>query len=114
MSPSYPRQNRVTRGSEIDHLYRRGRRLSAPLLRLHVLPNLLGHPRFAITVPKRIGGAVERNRWKRLLRESFRLNQDRIGAFDLLAVPARPPKGLQRQDVEKALLSLLTSLGKKP
>lgn len=33
-------------------------------------------PRLGVTIPKKAGNAVMRNRWKRLIRESFRLSQD--------------------------------------
>ena len=111
MSSAFPRDRRVRRRSEIDRAYKTGRRFTGPLFRLHALPNGLGHPRLAITIPKRAGNAVQRNRWKRLLRESFRLQQEIFGSFDLLVVPARPPGDLQRQAVDEALLTLARKAG---
>ncbi|MEM9589026.1 MAG: ribonuclease P protein component [Planctomycetota bacterium] len=47
--------------------------------------------RLGITIPKRTGNAVLRNRWKRLIREAFRTQPDRFpGGYDLIV---RPKKG---------------------
>jgi len=65
------------------------------------------HARLGISVPNRTGSAVERNRWKRLLRETFRLHQQMLGSLDILVIPTRPPGKLRRQEVEKQFLALL-------
>lgn len=101
-------EHRLARRRDIDLVWRRGRRYSGPLLRLHVRANGLPHSRLAMSVPARLCNAVLRNRWRRLLRESFRLRPDAVGpGLDLLAVPLRPPQGLARPAVEAALLDLV-------
>ena len=103
-----PRTARLVRKAEIDLAFRKGKRVSGPLLRVHVRPNELGMARMTVSVPKRLcPSAVKRNRWKRLLRESFRLNRAEFPAVDILAIPNRTPDELKRQDVEKALLALV-------
>jgi len=48
-------------------------------------------PRLGVTIPKRTGNAVMRNRWKRLIRESFRTQQHRFpSGYDFVV---RPKKG---------------------
>jgi ribonuclease P protein component len=108
VNQALPKERRITRQAEIDLCYRQGRRWSSKLLRVHVRDNGLAHPRLAVSVPGRLCNAVLRNRWKRLLREAFRLNQTAIGAgLDLVVIPNRPPEGLKRQDVERVLLDLV-------
>jgi ribonuclease P protein component len=108
MDEGHPSAERLTRQREIDEVYKRGRRWSARFLRLHVRENALGRSRLAVSVPRRLCTAVLRNRWKRLIRESFRRNKGAIGpSLDIVAVPTRPPEGLRRQEVEAAMIQLV-------
>ncbi len=107
-----PASARVKRSQEIDKLYRRGRRARGRLMRLHVRESDTGRSRLAISVPRRLCGAVQRNRWKRMIREAFRLHQDQFGPVDVLAIPNVPPDGLKRQDVDHALLGLMKRVQK--
>lgn len=65
----------------------RGRRLGDSVLTLYLAPNPCGYPRLGVSVGKSCGNAVMRNHLKRLLREAFRRNQDRIPAdFDYVVM----------------------------
>ena len=99
---------RLTRQSDIDAVYKKGRRFHAKFFRIHVMPNTLAFSRFTVSVPRKVCTAVLRNRWKRMLRESFRLNKEKIGpGLDIVAVPTRAPEELQRQQVEFVLVELV-------
>lgn len=61
----------------------RGRRNSTKFFKLHYLPNALGIAAVALVVPKRLAKrAVDRTRVRRLIRETFRLNQQRLDGYD--------------------------------
>ena len=65
------------RGShDFQRVYRKGKRYDGALMTAFVLPNKLSHNRFGITASRKaIGNAVQRNRARRLLRETFRLRE---------------------------------------
>jgi ribonuclease P protein component len=105
---TYGKDERLTRQNDIDAVYRRGRRWTAKHFRIHVKPNGLERSRLAVSVPGRLCDAVRRNRWKRLIRESFRLNKAAIGpGLDIVAVPTTPPGELKRPQVEFVLVNLV-------
>ena len=59
----------------------------ADSLLIYGAANGLGYPRLGMTASRRFGGAVARNRWKRLVREAFRLSQHDLPALDLVCIP---------------------------
>ena len=73
------------------------------LFSLYAAKNDCGYPRLGISLSKLCGNAVVRNRLKRLLREVFRQNQQRIPAgFDyVLMISPQWLKGLDKQEIKK-------------
>ena len=71
------------RGSQdFQKVYGRGKRFEGVLITAFVLPNNLSHNRFGITASRKaIGNAVQRNRSRRLLRETFRLRSSLLSGL---------------------------------
>lgn len=67
------KENRVFR-----QLYGKGRSFVTPLFVLYYRENRLGKNRLGITVGKKLGSAVMRNRAKRLIREAYRLSENNV------------------------------------
>ena len=86
---SFPRHVRIVRGSDFRIAYRDGLRLESERFVLFGRENGLDHPRIGITVSRKVGGAVVRNRVKRLFREIFRRSRSAISAPIDLVVNAR-------------------------
>ncbi len=100
--------NRLVSRSEFSRVYKNGRSVADKILVLYYLPNLKGHTRFGFTVGKKIGKAVTRNRYKRILREICRINiQLVLDGYDCVLI-ARP--GIVEENyktIEKSFIKLV-------
>jgi len=100
-------RDRIRKRSEYQAIYDKGRRIPSGSFVLFVMKNGAGHARLGITVTKRIGGAVQRNRAKRLLREIFRRHKTELMSIDIV-VNGRP--GLPDAEYRALELEFLTRL----
>jgi len=105
--------SRLSRSAEFERVYRQGRSTANRHLVLYAFPNATANrSRLGLSVSRKVGGAVERNRVKRLLREAFAGAEARLVPGHDLVVVARPPAGeLAERDglagIEASLSELL-------
>lgn len=88
MAPAdLPRQARLRRSAEFAALKGSRGRLGVPCFQLRYAPNSSGVARLGLAISKQVSRrAVERNRLKRLVRESFRRVRHRLPAVDLVVM----------------------------
>ena len=79
---------RIRRRAEFQQVYDRGIRIHSRYATVFILANTLSVGRLGIAATRKLGGAVVRNRAKRLIREVFRRNKIARG-FDVVVVPKR-------------------------
>lgn len=85
------KRGRLSRSADFDRVYRRGRSVANRYLVLYAFPRGEdGDARLGVSVSRKVGTAVERNRVKRLLREAFREPTMRLPSGEDLVVVARP------------------------
>ena len=118
-----PHRRRLSRSAEFERVYRQGRSKGNRFLVLYVFPrgdegsaSEEDGPRLGLSVSRRVGGAVERNRVKRVLREAFWAEAERLPVGSDYVVVARPEAGpLAERDgmpgVRAALAELVDGIG---
>jgi ribonuclease P protein component len=112
-----PKRRRLSRSAEFDRVYREGRSKGNRYLVVYAFPRGEGEePRLGVSVSRRVGGAVDRNRVKRLLREAFWASAGELPDSHDFVVVARPDAGTLaeekgEQGIEEALRDVLKSAG---
>jgi ribonuclease P protein component len=84
------RRGRLSRSAEFERVYRHGRSHANRYLVLYAFPREgNSESRLGVSVSRKVGGAVVRNRVKRLLREAFRARDDHVAPGRDVVVVAR-------------------------
>jgi ribonuclease P protein component len=117
MKPRASGRGRLSRSAEFERVYRQGRSTANRHLVLYSFPNpTTERPRLGLSVSRKVGGAVERNHVKRLLREAFaRSEADLLPGQDMVVVARPSAAELVERDglegVDAALSELIAKAG---
>ena len=97
----------LKRNSDFQRVYREGKSYANRYLVLYVLQNQTERNRLGISVSKKVGNSVVRHRMARLIRESYRLQEDMFNSgLDIVVVARSTAKDISYHEVESALLHL--------
>ena len=125
-----PRRRRLSRSAEFERVYRQGKSKGNRFLVLYAFPreedasapattDEEAGPRLGLSVSRKVGGAVDRNRVKRVLREAFWQEAERLPSGSDYVVVARPDaRDLAEREgtpgMRTALAELVDGLGGSP
>jgi ribonuclease P protein component len=101
------REERLTKPDQYTLVYNKGNTHSDRFLVLKAMPNLLELSRYGISVSKRTGKSVVRNRTKRLLREILRLVPLDPG-WDMIFIARGPAADSNYKQLEQSVINLLS------
>jgi len=97
---------------DFDRLYKRGRSMGDKFVVVINISNGLGYSRKAFLASKKVGGAVKRNRARRLMKEGFRKIENEIpSGRDILFIARREAVNAKSTDVEKSIRRALQKSG---
>ncbi len=119
------RRRRLSRSAEFERVYRQGRSKANRFLVLYAFPRVAegeqgdAGPRLGVSVSRRVGGAVDRSRVKRVLREAFWAEAPRLPEGADYVVVARPEaRELAEREgmpgIRRALAELVEAMGGRP
>lgn len=97
----------LKKNTEFKKVYHNGNSNANKYLVMYVLKNNLDKNRVGISVSKKVGNSIVRHRLTRLIRESYRLNEDKfLCGYDIVVIARISAKGKAFKEIESALLHL--------
>ncbi|MBC2582652.1 ribonuclease P protein component [Clostridium sp. DJ247] len=103
---------KLRKNIEFRAVYKRGKSFSNQLLVLYIYKNKKSTNRVGISVSKKVGKSVIRNRVKRLIKESYRLNNYNLKTgYDLIFIARVAANGKSYSEIEEALKNLFKKAG---
>lgn len=103
---------RLRKNAEFRVVYKRGRSFSNKLLVLYTYRNKKDFNRLGISVSKKVGKSVVRNRIKRFIKESFRLNCCNIKTgYDLIFIARNLSNDKKYSDIDNSVINLVKKAG---
>ena len=99
--------NSLKKNEEFNRVYKNGKSYANKNLVMYLVKNDAGKCRIGISVSKKVGNSVVRHRMTRLLRECFRLNEDRFNtSLDMVVVVRASAKNLSFFEMQDSYLQL--------
>ena len=97
----------LKKNQDFQNVYKKGKSNANKYLVMFIVENNLDRNRIGISVSKKVGNSVIRHRLKRLIKESYRLNEAVFkSGFDIVVVARTTAKDRTYRDIESALLHL--------
>jgi ribonuclease P protein component len=113
-SEAFPKSSRILARPLFKRAYEGGRKMHAKYFTAFVLPNSVEQARIGITATRKVGGSVERNRARRLVREVFRKNKWLVPpGVDIVINVKKPLVEASYRDLEGDFVAFLERVGNR-
>ena len=98
----------LKKNKDFQNVYKNGTSYANRYLVMYMLRNQVSRNRLGISVSKKVGNSVVRHRLTRLIRESYRLNEEQFlrDGFDIVVIVINSARGKNYREMEKALMNL--------
>lgn len=110
---SFRPDHRIRKQVDFERVYQARAYAADDVLVINGNVNGLTHPRLGLSVSKRVGTAVVRNRWKRLIREAFRLAREELPVGIDLVVRPQTDAAADFADICRSLPALARRIARK-
>jgi ribonuclease P protein component len=105
-------ENKIRKNVEFRAVYRRGKSFSNHLLVLYIYKNKKDTNRIGVSVSKKVGKSVIRNRVKRLIKECYRLNTSNLNkGYDLVFIARSAASDKGYNEIDNAIKNLFKRAG---
>ncbi|OUP48805.1 ribonuclease P protein component [Lachnoclostridium sp. An181] len=97
----------LKKNKDFQIVYQKGKSYANKYLVMYIRSNALQMNRIGISASKKVGNSVVRHRMTRLVRESYRLSEEKFKCgYDIVVIVRTTAKGKSYHEIEKALLHL--------
>lgn len=97
----------LKKNKDFQIVYKKGKSYANKYLVMYIRSNDLETNRIGISASKKVGNSVVRHRMTRLVRESYRLSEEKFKCgYDIVVIVRTTAKGKSYREIEKALLHL--------
>ena len=97
----------IKKNSDFQKVYRTGNSHANRQLVMYVMRAESQDTRIGISASKKVGNSIVRHRLTRLIRESYRLNEEKVArGYDMVVIARSAAKGKNYHDIESAFLHL--------
>lgn len=107
MNNNYLKEYRIRTSRDYKEVKKMGCKLYTPHFVLFIKKNGCDHPRLGVTVSRRVGNAVTRNRVKRYIKEFFRTNKQNLYHYDYSIIARNRANILFYDDIDRELSILI-------
>ena len=103
----------LKKDSDFRKVYKHGKSFANKYLVMYILDNKSDHSRIGISISKKVGNAVIRNKLRRRIKECYRLNGDENvkDGFDIIFIARVASKECEYKDIEKSIKYLMKKSG---